>query len=150
MKTNNGLHPEDAIYKVKNFINELQDIEFEKFKELTYDLNLTDRGVDLLHDYIFNHHPSEELYEDFEDYLNDFGVVLEEVVDFKLKKESITKATLKEAEDFSYISSGLQKWDCIINVDKNIKKSIIKYGRTLLKNKDRLNKRDRTLIEKGE
>jgi len=52
--TPEGDHPDDAIVKVKDFINELSNIQEQYFVKLVKDLNLNSEGEDWLHDYIYN------------------------------------------------------------------------------------------------
>jgi len=65
------VHPEDAIFKVKTFINELQRVQESYFQELSNSLNLTQNGEDWLFDYIYNA-SEEDKVEDFEHYLSLF------------------------------------------------------------------------------
>ncbi len=62
-------HPEDLIYKIKTFINELQAVQETYFVELVKKLNLNTKGEDYLFDYIYN---SSNEYEDFENYLQTY------------------------------------------------------------------------------
>jgi hypothetical protein len=66
-----GEHPEDAIWKTKNFINELEKVQTDYFSKLVDDLGLNKDGESWLFDYIYNSFGGSE---DFEDYLNDFKV----------------------------------------------------------------------------
>ena len=47
-------HPDDLIHEVKNFINELSNVQEQYFNKLVQDLQLTSEGEDWLHDYIYN------------------------------------------------------------------------------------------------
>jgi hypothetical protein len=69
--TPDGLHPEDAIWKTKNFINELEKVQADYFSKLVHNLGLNKDGESWLFDYIYNSFGESE---DFEDYLNDFKV----------------------------------------------------------------------------
>jgi hypothetical protein len=66
--TDKNEHPEDRIYAVKQFINELENVQTFYFNQLLVDLNLKDEAHDYLFDYIFN----EDGNELFEDYLINF------------------------------------------------------------------------------
>jgi hypothetical protein len=66
-----GQHPEDAIFKAKTFINELQQVQESYFNKLVQDLRLTKNGEDWLFDYVYNT-PDEEGYDGFEHYLQDY------------------------------------------------------------------------------
>lgn len=68
--TPDGMHPEDAIYTVKIFVNELQKIQNEYFNKLVADLNLNKEGEDWLFDYIFN---SDDEVDDFSHYLSNYN-----------------------------------------------------------------------------
>lgn len=67
--TPDGMHPEDAIYKAKTFINELQEVQETYFNKLVDDLKLTKEGETWLFDYIYN---SDDQYDGFDHYLQDF------------------------------------------------------------------------------
>ena len=69
--TPDGHHPEDAIFKAKTFINELQNVQEEYFRNLANDLKLTKEGEDWLFDYVYNT-TEDEKYDGFEHYLEDF------------------------------------------------------------------------------
>jgi hypothetical protein len=69
--TPDGMHPEDAIYKVKQFINELTKINESYFQKLSKDLNLNEIGDDFLFDYIHNSGEDGEQM-DFCEYLEKF------------------------------------------------------------------------------
>ena len=77
--TTDGRHPEDAIYKAKEFINELQKVQEEYFTKLTKDLNLNKDGDDWLFDYIYNT-SYDEGYDGFEHYLQQFNKKYEDLV----------------------------------------------------------------------
>lgn len=67
--TDKSEHPEDRIYAVKKFINELSNVQDFYFNQLLLDLNLKDEINDYLFDYLFN----EERDVEFEEYLNSLG-----------------------------------------------------------------------------
>jgi hypothetical protein len=67
--TPDGMHPEDAIYKVKTFVKELQNVQEKYIKKLVQDLNLNQDGEEWLFDYIYN---SDEEVDDFSHYLELF------------------------------------------------------------------------------
>jgi len=77
--TFNNMHPEDVIYKIKNFINELQTVQNTYFEKLVTDLGLNKEGEDWLFDYIYNT-TEEDKYEDFEHYLQDYKKTYENFV----------------------------------------------------------------------
>jgi hypothetical protein len=52
--TQDGRHPEDVIYKEREFIREINEIINQKFDKLVVDLRLDETGADWLIDYIFN------------------------------------------------------------------------------------------------
>jgi hypothetical protein len=52
--TIDGRHPDDVIYEVKNFINELSNVQDQYLEKLVETLQLTPEGEDWLHDYIYN------------------------------------------------------------------------------------------------
>ena len=52
--TKSGDHPDDAIARVKNFINELEIVQEQYFTKLVKDLNLNSEGEEWLFDYIYN------------------------------------------------------------------------------------------------
>ena len=64
------MHPEDSIYKVKTFINELQKVQDLYFNQLLDELSLNKLGQDYLFDYIFN--CDDPRLDDFSHYLSDF------------------------------------------------------------------------------
>jgi len=47
-------HPDDRIFAVKNFINELSKVQDRYFKKLCKKLDLPNETEDFLFDYIFN------------------------------------------------------------------------------------------------
>lgn len=52
--TQDGRHPEDVIYKEREFIREINEIVNNKFDKLVKDLRLDEAGADWLFDYIYN------------------------------------------------------------------------------------------------
>lgn len=78
--TPDGMHPEDAIYKVKIFVNELQKIQNEYFDRLVTDLHLNKDGEDWLFDYIFN---SDDEVDDFSHYLSNYKREYDDFVNSK-------------------------------------------------------------------
>lgn len=64
-----GQHPDDAINKVKIFINELQIVQEKYFDDLVNDLKINNSLNDWLFDYIFNESPDTDLM--FTEYLED-------------------------------------------------------------------------------
>jgi len=65
-------HPDDSIFKVKDFINELSRVQDSYFESLCLELGLEEgNGLrDYLFDYVFN----EEGMVTFGEYLDDLGV----------------------------------------------------------------------------
>jgi hypothetical protein len=77
--TKTGQHPDDAINKVKTFINELQAVQEKYYEQLINDLNLKDDGLDdWLFDYIYNEDPNIDFM--FTEYLEDRGKKYEDFV----------------------------------------------------------------------
>lgn len=81
----NGEHPEDRIYRDKEYLNRLQKHADEVYEQLALDLRLNDRGKDLLFDYLYN--CDEDI--EFEDYLDRFGNSYEELAFAKRKSKYI-------------------------------------------------------------
>lgn len=52
--TPQGDHPEDRIFRDKEFINKLSEVQNKYFDELVADLSLSQEGSDLLFDYVYN------------------------------------------------------------------------------------------------
>lgn len=71
-------HPEDAIYKAKTFINELQTVQEKYFAQLVSDLKLNKNGEEFLFDYIYN--SGDENFDDFCHYLQDFDKKYEDFI----------------------------------------------------------------------
>ena len=69
--TDKNEHPEDRIYSVKKFINELSNVQDYYFNQLVLELNLNSKGSDWLFDYVFNDHNN---YDDFEHYLSEYSM----------------------------------------------------------------------------
>jgi hypothetical protein len=67
--TDKNEHPEDRIFAVKKFINELSNVQDFYFNQLLLELNLNDDAHDYLFDFIFN----EDKEIEFEDYLDGLG-----------------------------------------------------------------------------
>ena len=77
--TKTGQHPDDAIDKVKTFINELQIVQEKYYAELINELNLKDDSLDeWLFDYIYNE--DSDVEETFTEYLEDKGKKYENFV----------------------------------------------------------------------
>ena len=79
--TRQNEHPEDRIFRDKEYIKRLQKHVDEVYEKLALDLRLNDRGKDLLFDYLYN--CDEDI--EFEDYLHRFGNRYDEVA-FKKRK----------------------------------------------------------------
>lgn len=67
--TRQNEHPEDRIFKDREYIKRLQKHIDEVYEELARDLRVNMDGKDYLFDYIFNEDDDIE----FEDYLNKLG-----------------------------------------------------------------------------
>lgn len=67
--TDKNEHPEDRIYAVKKFVNELSNVQDFYFNQLLLELNLKDEVNDYLFDYIFNEDDKME----FDEYLETLG-----------------------------------------------------------------------------
>ncbi len=74
--TRQNEHPEDRIYKDKEYINRLQKHIDSIYEELARDLRLTDEGKEHLFDFVYNEDRKEL---EFEDYLNRFGYRYDEI-----------------------------------------------------------------------
>ena len=68
--TDNNEHPEDKIYRVKSFINELENVQTFYYNQLLLELQMSEEIDDHLFDYIYNEpHDSS-----FEDYLSNYNL----------------------------------------------------------------------------
>jgi hemerythrin len=76
--TKTGQHPDDAINRVKTFINELQKVQDKYFDDLVDDLNISKELNDWLFDYIFNEDSDIDLM--FTEYLEDVNKKYEDFV----------------------------------------------------------------------
>jgi hypothetical protein len=77
--TPEGQHPDDAIANVKNFINELSNVQEQYFNKLVSDLRLTEEGEDWLFDYIYNS-GEEGNHLTFEEHMSYLGKTYDELV----------------------------------------------------------------------
>ena len=79
-------HPEDRIFRDKEYINRLQKHIDEVYEELARDLRVNMEGKDYLFDYVFN-----EMNNDleFEDYLHKYGHRYDEMAFAKRKSKYI-------------------------------------------------------------
>ena len=68
--TRQNEHPEDRIFRDKEYINRLQKHIDEVYEELARDLRVNMEGKDYLFDYVFNEDDKDL---EFEDYLNKLG-----------------------------------------------------------------------------
>lgn len=75
-------HPEDRIFKDKEYINRLQKHIDEVYEKLALDLRLNEEGKDLLFDYLYN--CDEDI--EFEDYLYKLGFRYDEIAFKKPRK----------------------------------------------------------------
>lgn len=78
-------HPEDRIFRDKEYINRLQKHVDEVYEKLALDLRLNDRGKDLLFDYLYN--CDEDI--EFEDYLDRLGYKYDKIAFSKRKSKYI-------------------------------------------------------------
>lgn len=69
-------HPEDRIFRDKEYINRLQKHIDEVYEELARDLRVNMEGKDYLFDYIFNEDDKDL---EFEDYLHRLGYGYDEI-----------------------------------------------------------------------
>lgn len=76
-KYNKDMHPQDRIFAVKKFVNELSNVQDFYFNQLLLDLGLKDEVSDYLFDYVFN---EDDELDDFEHYLINFGKTYDEFV----------------------------------------------------------------------
>ena len=81
--TNSFQHPEDEIYHVKTFINELQLVQETYFNKLAAQLNMTKKGEEFLFDYVYNEC---ENLKDFSEYLKSFDINFDDLVDHKTEE----------------------------------------------------------------
>lgn len=79
--TRRNEHPEDRIFRDKEYINRLQKHIDEVYEKLSLDLRLNDEGKEFLFDYLYN----EDKGIEFEEYLNNLGYRYDEVA-FKKRK----------------------------------------------------------------
>jgi hypothetical protein len=84
--TNKNEHPEDRIFRDKEYINRLQKHIDEVFEGLSRDLRMIMEGKDYLFDYIFNEDDNDL---EFEDYLNKLGHGYDEIAYRKRKSKYI-------------------------------------------------------------
>lgn len=73
--TVDGEHPEDKIFRDKEYINRLQRHINSVFDLLAYDLRLNEEGKELLFDYIYN----EDKDIEFETFLENLGLRYDEI-----------------------------------------------------------------------
>lgn len=69
-------HPEDRIFRDKQYINRLQRHIDSVYELLAYDLRLNEKGKNLLFDYVYN----EDRDVSFEEYLESMDVDYDELV----------------------------------------------------------------------
>ena len=84
--TRQNEHPEDRIFKDKEYINRLQKHIDEVYEELSRDLRVNMEGKDYLFDYIFNE-DNKDL--EFGDYLNKLGLRYDKIAFRKRKSKYI-------------------------------------------------------------
>ena len=68
-------HPEDRIFRDKEYIKRIYKHIDATYNELSLDLRLNEEGKDLLFDYIYN----EDKDIEFEEYLNNLGYRYDEI-----------------------------------------------------------------------
>ena len=83
--TQKNEHPEDRIFRDKEYINRLQNHIDEVYKQLSLDLRLNDEGREFLFDYLYN----EDREIEFEEYLNNLGYRYDEIAFNKRKSRYI-------------------------------------------------------------
>lgn len=83
--TRQNEHPEDRIFKDKEYIKRLQEHIDEVYEELALDLRVNMDGKDYLFDYVFNEDEDIE----FEEYINKFGHRYDELFFRKRKSKYI-------------------------------------------------------------
>ena len=69
-------HPEDRIFRDKEYINRLQKHIDSVYELLAYDLRINEKGKELLFDYVYN----EDREITFEEFLQKIGVDYDELV----------------------------------------------------------------------
>jgi hypothetical protein len=69
--TDNDEHPEDVIYRVKEFVRELSKVQESYIIKTVNRLRLNKDGEELLFDYVFNTELSD--YDGFDHYLETLG-----------------------------------------------------------------------------
>lgn len=69
-------HPEDRIFRDKQYINRLQKHIDAVYELLAYDLRLNERGREFLFDYVYN----EDRDISFEEFLEKIGIDYDELV----------------------------------------------------------------------
>ena len=75
--THRGEHPEDRIYRDREYIKRLQEHIDYVYDLLKHDLRLNEKGNDWLFDYIYN---EEDTNVEFEEYLAKYNVRYDELV----------------------------------------------------------------------
>ncbi len=80
--TKDARHPEDVIYKEREFIREINSIINNKFEKLVQDLHLDEAGTNWLFDYIYN---CDDDTISFDEFLNEAGL---DYADFVKSKKS--------------------------------------------------------------
>jgi len=78
-------HPEDRIFRDKEYINRLQNHIDEVYKQLSLDLRLNDEGREFLFDYLYN----EDREIEFEEYLDNLGYKYDQIAFKKRKSQYI-------------------------------------------------------------
>jgi hypothetical protein len=78
-------HPQDRIFKDKEYIKRLYKHLDDVYNETCRDLRLNDEGKDLLFDYIYN----EDRDIEFEEYLYDLGIRYDEICMIRAKTKYI-------------------------------------------------------------
>ena len=78
-------HPQDRIFKDKEYIKRLYKHLDDVYNETCRDLRLNDEGKDFLFDYIYN----EDKDVEFEEYLYDLGMRYDEICLVRMKSKYI-------------------------------------------------------------
>jgi hypothetical protein len=68
--TPTGEHPEDRIFRDREFVQRMEKVQSDTFDQLSKDLNLNEKGESFLFDYV--HNCDEEV--SFEEYLETCGL----------------------------------------------------------------------------
>ena len=110
--TKKGEHPEDRIFKDREYIKRLQRHVYGVFDRLEKDLKLTESGQAHLFDYVFNE-DSDDI--SFEEYLEKMGSDYDKISNIRK-----AKSNYKKVEGLKVTSSILENdWDWDEDVERN-------------------------------